>query len=466
MRHDPATLDDLLAHAEWMRGLARRLLGDRDEADDVVQETWLSALRLPPTRDRTLRPWIATVMRNLVRTRARGKARSRTREERWGAPEAAPAADELLAQHETERRLAQLVLALDEPYRRTILQRFHDGQSSVEIAREEGIPEGTVRWRLKHGLDELRRRLAEGDERGERALGALIPMAGPPVVPVPPPAAAPWLGSALLQAKAVAIAVGAAAALAIVAAGVRPHHPVAATAAGSRVASPARKPNPATWSALPSGPAAPVEGLDVPQPQPPPGPAAPSMTLTNITGIVRDSRGDTAARVPVTLRSLAGSGVADRITATDENGRFSYQVRTRGSFMLTAELQGEPAARVQIAVPVKTATTLDAIDRSRMACATMDVALDSSPRPGSAPVKAPDAHAAQSRWCCRQAFAVGEVVYGRACLRFEDSRRSDQSGCELYNLKTQVSCHHRVHGGLSTGDLSRTDRLDCDGRVL
>jgi hypothetical protein len=95
----------------------------------------------------------------------------------------------------------------------------------------------------------------------------------------------------------------------------------------------------------------------------------------------------------------------------------------------------------------------------------MDVALDSSPRPGPAP-KDSNPQPAQSRWCCRQAFAVGEVVYGRACLRFEDSRRSDQSGCELFNLKTQVSCHRRVHGGLSTGDLSRTDRLDCDGRVL
>jgi hypothetical protein len=195
------------------------------------------------------------------------------------------------------------------------------------------------------------------------------------------------------------------------------------------------------------------------------------VTLTTIKGVVRDSRGETAARVPVTLRTLAGSGVADRITTTDARGRFSYQLRSRGSFVLTAELQGEPAARLAIAVPVKSATSPEAapsLAPQTSLCGTIDVALDSPSRRAFVHTpKAPIAWgAAQSRWCCRQAVAVGEVVYGRACLRFEDSRRSDQSGCELYGLKTQVSCHHRVHGGLSTGDLSRTDRLDCDGRVL
>src|SRR3954462_15817622 len=101
MERDQATLDDLLAHATWMQGLARRLLGDRDAADDVVQEAWLQALRVPPVRGRTLRPWIATVMLNLVRSRARRDSRTRKREQFFGSPDPAPVAEELLAQRQT-----------------------------------------------------------------------------------------------------------------------------------------------------------------------------------------------------------------------------------------------------------------------------------------------------------------------------------------------------------------------------
>ena len=71
-----------------------------------------------------------------------------------------------------------------------------------------------------------------------------------------------------------------------------------------------------------------------------------------------------------------------------------------------------------------------------------------------------------SRWCCYEAALDGDMVYGRTCLKFEDTNRAQQSGCELYGLKAQVSCHHYTEGGLSTGDLSRTERLGCNGRLL
>ena len=47
------------------------------------------------------------------------------------------------------------LLRLDEPYRTVILLRFYEGLSSAEISRREGIPAGTIRWRLKQGLKEL-----------------------------------------------------------------------------------------------------------------------------------------------------------------------------------------------------------------------------------------------------------------------------------------------------------------------
>jgi RNA polymerase sigma-70 factor (ECF subfamily) len=498
MQRDLATLDNLLAHAEWMRGLARRLLGNQDEADDVVQEAWLSALRAPIDRGRTLRPFIATVILNLVRSRARSRVRSRARERLFPAPEAAPGADDLLDQRQTERQLAQLVLALDEPFRRTILQRFHAGQTAAQIARDEGIPEGTVRWRLKRGLDQLRRDFAEDDSGGTRALGALLPIAGlpalprvPPLpappasvpVPVPPPLpAAPWLGSAaLLKTKIIITAVGAAAAMGGVAVTVhRPAHrsrAIAPTHIASRVmaeATPVMAPVLVPEPALPAGPLA-----LAPQSFPPPDRATlaaavpPPTPLVGITGVVRDSRGDAAARVPVTLRTLSGSGAADRTTTTDGAGRFVYQLQPRSRVLLTAELQGEPAARLEIEVPSRSAITYgETASRASTAntFATIEVALGASPRQShgrsALPRPRPALDQPMSRWCCHEAFLDGDMVYGRTCLKFEDTNHANQSGCELYGLKTQVSCHRYTEGGLSTGDLSRTERLGCDGRLL
>ena len=40
--------EELLEHTQWLRSLARRLIGDGPEAEDVVQQTFLQALRSPP----------------------------------------------------------------------------------------------------------------------------------------------------------------------------------------------------------------------------------------------------------------------------------------------------------------------------------------------------------------------------------------------------------------------------------
>ena len=45
---DPPTFEDLLRHSAWVQALARTLVRDADLAEDLVQETWLAALRRPP----------------------------------------------------------------------------------------------------------------------------------------------------------------------------------------------------------------------------------------------------------------------------------------------------------------------------------------------------------------------------------------------------------------------------------
>jgi len=159
---DPTThtqLEDLMSHSDWLRALARRLVGDPGAADDLVQETWLAAMRRPPDPDRPARPWLAGVMRRLVAMRARGEARRVRRQHAAAQPEALPSTADMVEELDTQRRIAQIVLDLDEPYRTTVLLRYYRQMSAAEIARRQGIPAGTVRWRLRRGLEELREEL-------------------------------------------------------------------------------------------------------------------------------------------------------------------------------------------------------------------------------------------------------------------------------------------------------------------
>jgi RNA polymerase sigma factor (sigma-70 family) len=173
--------DELLGQAAWARQLALHLVREPAAADDLVQDTWEVVASRPRPADVPLGAWITGVMRNLARFTARGQAR-RVRRELAAvdrdAVESGP--DEVLARFETQRRLAELVLALREPYRSAILLRYYDGLPAVEIARKLGVPAATVRWRLKQGLDELRAALNErhgGRDAWMALIAPLIPRA-------------------------------------------------------------------------------------------------------------------------------------------------------------------------------------------------------------------------------------------------------------------------------------------------
>src|SRR5947207_15371982 len=102
-------IEELLAHADWLRLLGRQVAGER-AADDAVQETWVAALRAPPRRDRVAEPWLAEVLRNFVRRalraeRARGHREARARRDPALAPAAAASPEILLERAQAQRAL-------------------------------------------------------------------------------------------------------------------------------------------------------------------------------------------------------------------------------------------------------------------------------------------------------------------------------------------------------------------------
>jgi RNA polymerase sigma factor (sigma-70 family) len=192
MERDPtapgatADLTALLGQSGWLRALAAHLVRGGEEADDLVQETWLNALRSPPGAGRPQRPWLAQVLRNVWRMGARGASRRRARELETGLPAAELSPEQLLERAQLQRHVAELVMALDEPYRTAILLYYYEGQPSAEIARALRVPAGTVRWRINQGLVSLRARLDQ-EHQGQRRTWAvvLLPLAGPETPPLP-----------------------------------------------------------------------------------------------------------------------------------------------------------------------------------------------------------------------------------------------------------------------------------------
>ncbi|HUQ05854.1 MAG TPA: sigma-70 family RNA polymerase sigma factor [Kofleriaceae bacterium] len=170
-RHDPeTTAEELLAHSGWLRALAVRLVGDADVAEDLVQETWIAAARRSPEARESLRPWLAKVLRDAFRMRARSEGRRSAREQAatlvgTAEPDEVPTPESLVVRAQAQRRLVDLVLRLEEPYRSTVLLHYSEGVSLADIARAQGVPAGTVRWRMKTAVDQLRAWL---DETGGR----------------------------------------------------------------------------------------------------------------------------------------------------------------------------------------------------------------------------------------------------------------------------------------------------------
>ena len=163
----------LLEHREWVRALAWRVLRDENDVDDVEQDTWAVALRTRPDEPRALRGWLGKVASNLALQRLRARGRRTRREAAVARPEAgqrSPA--EVLAEADAHGRVVQAVLALEEPYRTTVLLRYFEGLAIAEVAARMAVPLETTRTRLRRAHDLLRRELGD-DERSPLVLLAL-----------------------------------------------------------------------------------------------------------------------------------------------------------------------------------------------------------------------------------------------------------------------------------------------------
>lgn len=158
---DAAAFQQLFArYAPLLLGLFRRRTRSDEDAQDLVQQTFLSVhrARLDWRAGATVRPWLFTIALNAHREL--GRRKGRRREATLAAEPAAPVASTLEDKEDVARLLATLE-SLPEPQREVIELHWFQGASFGEIASIVGASVSAVKVRAHRGYERLRALLGE-----------------------------------------------------------------------------------------------------------------------------------------------------------------------------------------------------------------------------------------------------------------------------------------------------------------
>ena len=151
------------------------LIGRRDYAEDLAQETWIRVLQRGSQYNGRQRfdPWLFAIARNLAIDYLRKKRKAvptvslpDDHDAVLLLPSSGPSPFEAAARSEDAMSLAGRLQILSPLYREALLLRFQEDLSLPEIAQVLGAPVTTVTSRIYRGLAALRSAFEEGDSHG------------------------------------------------------------------------------------------------------------------------------------------------------------------------------------------------------------------------------------------------------------------------------------------------------------
>lgn len=193
-------------HASFLRRLARQLVADEHDQEDLVQETW-AAVAMTNREPQPIhqRAWLGRILRNRAYNLGRNRKHREDRERRLSRAQL----DDTQVGRDlgVQERVLAAVKELREPYREAIYMRYYLDLGPTEIAEELEVSLATINSRLLRGRKLLRQCLT--DEFGDRRawLGALIPLCSPtPSTPSAPVIQALNPGTMSLKVKVALVA--------------------------------------------------------------------------------------------------------------------------------------------------------------------------------------------------------------------------------------------------------------------
>jgi RNA polymerase sigma-70 factor (ECF subfamily) len=146
-------------------GLAYRIVGEAGEAEDVVQEAyltlWRQAGRLDPSRG-SVRSYLLTIVhrRAIDVLRRRSGRPERALVDAEQLPSAAPDPVEFASLAEERERVQRALQELPDDQRQAVELAYFRGLTMAELAQEQRIPIGTAKSRLRLALGRMRKTLA------------------------------------------------------------------------------------------------------------------------------------------------------------------------------------------------------------------------------------------------------------------------------------------------------------------
>jgi len=176
--HTDNFTDELLPHLDAAYNLARWLIGNPEDAEDIVQEAYLRAFRHFATFEGgDARAWLLTIVRHTTYNWYR-KHQARRPDTAFDEGLHTPARDDdpesLLLQHADTQMVERAISALPARYREVLVLRELQGLSYKEIASVAGLPIGTVMSSLSRARDRFRDLVTEEISRlpiGNAAVG-------------------------------------------------------------------------------------------------------------------------------------------------------------------------------------------------------------------------------------------------------------------------------------------------------
>jgi RNA polymerase sigma-70 factor, ECF subfamily len=152
-------------HRSLAYALALRVVRDPQRAEDVVQDAFLSVWRKAASYALgrgSARTWLSSIVRNRAIDLVRASREQTLPDDRplLGIVDPRPAVDDEVAVRFDGERIRAAILQLPDDQRQAINLAFYSGLSHSEISAETGIPLGTVKSRIRLGMQRLRSSLA------------------------------------------------------------------------------------------------------------------------------------------------------------------------------------------------------------------------------------------------------------------------------------------------------------------